>query len=313
MNYCLFNANSIRNKINDLNAFVDTYTEKIDVIGITETWLDPEDVFFMNDYYCFRCDRNSNRGGGVVILASNDLLCSEIKLDFDLEHIEAVAIEISLFSCKIVVANVYSRPNCSQSQYDELCKLVHALFQASNQVLLMGDFNLPNISWNEGTASNQYFQSDLLSLFAEYGLDQRVLEPTHVRGNVLDLVFVSDSNMIYDVDIKHPLTPQCDHNIITFRGFATPVPNSENNIPEKRFNFRKTNFSELRTYLHNVNWDEMRFNFDTFTTQKFADLFYTILFGGIELFTPLAKVSVKSLKFGWSSETLEAKMIGKLC
>ena len=64
-----FNARSIVNKLDELQLYIDT--EKADIIGIIETWLNEEisDVELnINDYAIFRHDRLNKTGGGVILL-----------------------------------------------------------------------------------------------------------------------------------------------------------------------------------------------------------------------------------------------------
>ena len=228
----------------------------------------------------------SSRGGGVAILAKNSLCVSKIDFKKEFFHVEIIAIEINLGPRKVLLANIYNRPHCSELQFSEICFAIEYLFQRSNFVILSGDFNLPDIDWKTGVAPNVFFQSHMVDLFAEYGLQQRVMEPTHIKGNVLDIVLASHDNLVFDVDVLHPLNPQCDHNMIFFRSLDFQAPQSRPNKTEYRPNFSKTDFSELKTYLSNVNWPVLQYDFNAFSAQSFSELFYAIVNGGIELFTP---------------------------
>ena len=167
---------------------------------------------------------------------------------------------------------------------------------------------MPDIDWKNGSAPKTFFQSDFLDLFVEYGLQQRVTEPTHFKGNVLDLILASHDNLVYDVDILHPLSPQSDHNMISFCSSDFQAPKSTSHESTIRPNFQKTDFSELKSYLWNANWPKLRFDFNAFSTQTFADLFYIILNGGTELFSPKLSNSEFSKKNGkWSVKTRELK------
>ena len=72
------NSRSICNKIDLLRAVV--CTEKIDIIAITESWLDMSGKLFMPEvqlegYNIFHKDRKDRRGGGVVLYARKSLQC----------------------------------------------------------------------------------------------------------------------------------------------------------------------------------------------------------------------------------------------
>ena len=64
--------------------------------------------------------------------------------------------------------------------------------------LILGDFNLPHIDWQTQTSSTHTGET-YVELFQDLFLHQHVVEPTHVRGNVLDLVFTQDESFIHDI------------------------------------------------------------------------------------------------------------------
>jgi hypothetical protein len=68
------NVRSLIPKIDVLASYVSLYRPSI--IALTETWLEktyPTSLFCPPDYVAHRFDRASGRGGGVLILAKNDL------------------------------------------------------------------------------------------------------------------------------------------------------------------------------------------------------------------------------------------------
>ena len=63
----VINARSLRNKLLDFQAVV--YTRKIDIVIVSETWLDntvPDYEILPNGYTIFRKDRIGRRGAGMV-------------------------------------------------------------------------------------------------------------------------------------------------------------------------------------------------------------------------------------------------------
>jgi len=63
---------------------------------------------------------------------------------------------------------------------------------ARSQVILMGDFNLPNVDQIHYSAPATPFNDKCLSFVNESGLIQFVLEPTR-HENILDLFMVTSS------------------------------------------------------------------------------------------------------------------------
>ena len=138
---CSLNARSIVNKRTELQAMV--ATKELDIIAITETWLNPEIMdqeILSSDYNIYRRDR-LGKGGG-VLLALRDNICCYRRCDLETDC------EFHFNPCSTYFIGVYYRSSISDMAH--LIKLVHSLekFLPWSNVLLLGDFNLPNFDWN---------------------------------------------------------------------------------------------------------------------------------------------------------------------
>ena len=106
---------------------------------------------------------------------------------------------------------------------DCLLTLITTATQLSkDKVVLVGDFNLPDIDWMNMTApgsENNLSNKFLLNLF-DNGLFQHIMENTRIRGrnqpSLLDLVITSDEESIFDIALLAPLG-KSDHTAITFK------------------------------------------------------------------------------------------------
>ena len=135
-------------KITLLQEFVQSGS--YEVICICETWLNNTvlDAELLPGFNIFRRDRTVKTGGGVLIAVKEGLQASR---RFDLERVgvELIAIQLSKANNKPVIIYVYYRPPgfCS----DGLLLLNNSLLsnQESNCIVLVGDFNLPSISWSD--------------------------------------------------------------------------------------------------------------------------------------------------------------------
>ena len=98
LNIAHLNARSLLSIIDDVHLLL--YNEHIDILGISETWLDEtiaDDEICPPHYSIIRRDQN-RRGGGVAILLSDRvhyLPCSDINTG----NIESVWIELFPNSC----------------------------------------------------------------------------------------------------------------------------------------------------------------------------------------------------------------------
>ena len=84
----------------------------------------------------------------------------------------------------------------------------------SNSVILGGDFNAPNISWENNQVLDHLATSEgLMEIANEYDLDQLVKEQTRIHGNrrnILDLVFTNNNTNVINVKITPGISDHDD-------------------------------------------------------------------------------------------------------
>ena len=198
---CLYlNARSLINKTNELQ----TLAIDIDLLAITETWLKPEnldsEILPGNDFNIHRRDRTDRTGGGVLLAVRENILSMRRQ---DLESsAEMLVCELRPESKKKIAVIVFYRPPDSDLKYIKEFKKSLQLIQRRNkfdQIIVCGDFNLPNIDWTTGVATNnntiyQHFTKTV----KDHYLWQLVDFPT--RGeNTLDLILTNIPNKIQNV------------------------------------------------------------------------------------------------------------------
>ena len=89
-------------------------------------------------------------------------------------------------------------------------------------IVMGGDFNLPKVSWESGYSSAPPScpkvirdMADELNTFCnEFYLKQTVSKPTHKDGNILDLVFTNNMNLISNININETLLSISHHKFI---------------------------------------------------------------------------------------------------
>ena len=62
---------------------------------------------------------------------------------------------------------------------------------------MIGDFNMPHVNWSTHSCESKF--QNFLDALDENSLDQIIDFPTHVRGNVLDLLLTDVPEKILDV------------------------------------------------------------------------------------------------------------------
>ncbi|KAK4828588.1 hypothetical protein QYF61_000040 [Mycteria americana] len=151
-----------------------------------------EQVYLHCELYCrkevLRRDRRGRRGGGVALYVRESL--DSLELDDGDDRVECLWVRIKGKANKadIVVGVCYRPPN----QDDEADKLFYKQLGEASQSLalvLVGDFNLPDVCWIYNTAERKQSRR-FLERVADNFLTQLVREPAR-EGAPLDLLFTN--------------------------------------------------------------------------------------------------------------------------
>lgn len=81
----------------------------------------------------------------------------------------------------------------------------------------MGDFNAPDVNW-VSLCGHTTFSSNLCDFIFDFNLSQLVNVPTHVKGNILELVIVKSEELISNLSVHSTNQPwfSSDHYMISF-------------------------------------------------------------------------------------------------
>ena len=243
------NSRSIKNKIPDLQALITEHDPHL--ISISETWLDSsikDCTLGLLGYKLFRRDRNSN-GGGVLLGVKNLLLPT-----FSSTHAscEVIAINITVNNRVLKIITAYRPPNCSVSQNLDLINYLDQQVANSIDFVILGDFNYGGIDWAQftrGTSQEEVF----LQFLNENNAFQHINLPTHIGGNILDLLVTSDSLFPGKMQVLDPFSSS-DHCVITAEFLVTgTLPTQE--VPIK--DFKNTNWELVHHYLAAIDWQHL--------------------------------------------------------
>ena len=200
------------NKLVPFQAF--TLSSNYSVLVITESWCSSnifDNEIIPPNFVIFRNDRDS-RGGGVFIAVHNSI---PSRLITSPTPKEIIAVEI-LLPHPVVLCAIYIPPKSSTQYVSSWVNILSDLVTQHNTILL-GDFNFPDINWD--TISSSSPQGNLFCEFIfDHSLRQFINAPTHVAGNILDLVLCEFSNLIIDTKVcsNEPFPGlQSDHNLIS--------------------------------------------------------------------------------------------------
>ncbi|MCP4459074.1 MAG: hypothetical protein GY816_13780, partial [Cytophagales bacterium] len=121
--------------------------------------------------------------------------------------------------------------------------------------VLVGDLNLPGIDWDRVLSLNPVEQL-FLDTLSDMSLCQVINEPTHIKGNVLDLICSDRPEHISEiiVDSKHGLSGS-DHYAISFK--LELYARRKKPCKRKIYNFKRANWEGLNEDFHSVDWNNL--------------------------------------------------------
>jgi len=123
-------------------------------------------------------------------------------------------------------------------------------FQSSN-IVLLGDYNLPDINWDT-LCGNSVAAEKFCDTCFEQNLTQLISCLTHIHGNTLDLVLANNDDLIESISVSptNNLPIESDHYAIMFE-LSLVRPQSTEQVPQHVYNFSKADFPGMTTYTLN--------------------------------------------------------------
>ncbi|CAM5113306.1 unnamed protein product [Natator depressus] len=246
---CLYtNAQSLGNKQGELEILV--MSRNYDVIGITETWWDNSHDWstVMDGYKLFRKDRQGRKGGGVALYVREQYDCSELRYE-TVEKPECLWIKFrSVCNKSDVVVGVCYRPPDQGDEVDEAFFRQLTEATRSHALILMGDFNFPDICWESNTAVHRQSRKFLESVGDNF-LAQVLGEPTR-GGAFLDLLLTNRVELVGEAKVDGNLGGS-DHELVEFR-ILTQGRKVSSRI--RTLDFRKADFDSLRERMARIPW-----------------------------------------------------------
>ena len=117
------NIRSVRNKVDEIHNVLQSNSQRIGVMGLTESWLNSEftnNLLSTSGFATVRNDRNranssKSRGGGIVAFIRDNVPFIR-RSDLELPTIEMIALEVSPVKSKpIIVIFIYRPPDDRRS------------------------------------------------------------------------------------------------------------------------------------------------------------------------------------------------------
>ena len=155
------------------------------IVGVTETWGKSNETYDLKDYTQYRNDRSDGYGGTILYVKTKieQRVCRPLNAQgFDNS---AWCWIVEKGGKKTLVGSVYRSPNSSEENDNLLLEKLRLANEiaGNNRLLILGDFNLPHIDWEEKDlrAGAKRVERDMLEVINECHLQQHVREDTRFK------------------------------------------------------------------------------------------------------------------------------------
>ena len=203
-----WNCNSIAGKAHHLDYMI--HHDSPDIIALSETKLNSAilDSEIISGYTVYRRDRTAGQGGGVLIAVSDSTSIKVIGVYSDPNN-EIISVDLDYHGYSFTLACYYRRP--SIKSISDILDWYEK--QTNHNIMIVGDFNLPEIDWYSKSlksSCDQAMHETFLDFVEINNLSQPIISPTHKLGNTLDLIV---TNM--DIDSPDVEPSSSDHCVIS--------------------------------------------------------------------------------------------------
>lgn len=247
---------------------------------------------FTSDFNVFRDDgliKDDNSSGRGVLLAIHNRYDSALFKTSPTADFEFICVVVTLSKRKLYILCCYIRPSQPTQGYQLAVEAIDSVCDSvspSDDVIILGDFNLPYLQWDQSEDESHFVAtnptSDKEILFTDCLSDSGLFQMSCITNNLgrqLDLIFSSDptncvvtasSHLLSTLDRFHPplfLTFSYDN--------GNKILHSEKSYC---FNFRKADFVKLNYLLSNVNFNPILDCNPQLSIDNALGLFYDAIF-----------------------------------
>ena len=158
----------------------------------------------------------------------------------------------------IVLRCIYIPPGpCDSYMNDVISNLIQTIQNnSSTDIIIAGDFNSPDVQWDT-LSSTSNSARDLCDFVFDNSLIQLIDQPTHIKGNILDLILMNSNECVANLSIA--LTPDnwipTDHFVITFQ-LSQTLHQPPVTTPIYVFDFPKANYDGILSYLFDFDYSQ---------------------------------------------------------
>ena len=280
----------MHNKLQELKIMLSYLEYTTQIIAITEVNSKSNEKSVISE---FNIPGNELYSTNLEEISRGILIYVDANLHSSINIIDSPFKEYLIVSVKgdntdnLTICTVYRSPNSNLDNDNLLCPFINQVCNNfTGNTLIIGDFNISDINWNNYTSiGNSCSSLTLLKAIRDNFLTQHIDTPTRARGSdtphILDLVL---SNNPFTKEINH-ISPigRSDHVCLEIVcDFNVDIIDQVN-----RLNYSKGDYTNLRKFL-NEDWFKI-LNPQLNDCETMWQIFKDKLFEGEKLFVPLVK------------------------
>ena len=164
-------------------------------------------------------------------------------------------------------------------------------------MIILGDFNFPDIDWDTLTGHSPA-SDQLCDLIFQTGLSQLIDMPTHVHGNILDLLLTNLDDSISHLQIHSDKLLSSDHYGITFSVSVSSTPIKSTTY--FTFNYSKGDYQGLCDYLLSSDFTLCYLSHDI---EYIWHIIEHLVMDAMQLFIPVNKIHSDQHPVWFNSDT----------
>lgn len=261
------NVQSIRGN-RKKKQFNRSLAQNYDVIVFTETWLNETSnlEIFDEGFDVYRCDRSTENTykpgfGGVLVAVSSKLYSDSVTIA-GFSCLEYICLKLLHNDHYIYIYCLYLPGELRRTIGPQHIKAIESIDYSRNDTLVvLGDFNIPDIVWTS-SANNTFFQPDKRDRLLRSLERKKLYQLNNIQneqGNVLDLIFVSDTNAIelsgvHEQVALMPVIKAHPPFEISIDSLKFPQHLSES-AKQKAYSIRKDCVQQLEKLFADLDWD----------------------------------------------------------
>ena len=147
---------------------------------------------------------------------------------------------------------MYRPPSCSAEDTRRLFHMFECLLDTCTNVTILGDLNLPDVSWHYGVGlSTSSIGTSFLEIVSSWDLTQLVNEPSRGK-NFLDIILTSNPAAFKSCQLCPPISSS-DHSAVVCEVMLPPrIKAVQQSKPH--YNFKAADFTRMAQLFSSVNW-----------------------------------------------------------